>query len=42
MYLGNVILLVLNLPLVQFFASLKRIPYSFLYPAIFVVTVAGV
>jgi putative tricarboxylic transport membrane protein len=42
MYLGNLMLLVLNLPLVPVFASLTRIPYSFLYPAVFVVTVVGV
>ena len=42
MYLGNLMLLVLNLPLVPVFASLTRIPYSFLYPAVFVVTVIGV
>ena len=34
MYVGNVVLLVLNLPLVGLFVNLLRIPYSYLYPAI--------
>jgi putative tricarboxylic transport membrane protein len=42
MYVGNAMLLVLNLPMVPLFASLTRIPYSFLYPAVLVVTVIGV
>jgi putative tricarboxylic transport membrane protein len=35
-------LLVLNLPMVPLFAMLTRIPYTFLYPAVLVVTVIGV
>ncbi len=42
MYVGNVVLLVLNLPLVGVFVNLLRIPYPFLYPAILVFSVVGV
>lgn len=42
MYVGNVILLILNLPLVGVFVNLLRIPYSFLYPAILVFCILGV
>lgn len=42
MYVGNVILLVLNLPLVGLFVGLLRIPYAYLYPAIVVFCVLGV
>ncbi|MGH6947293.1 MAG: tripartite tricarboxylate transporter permease [Kiloniellales bacterium] len=42
MYIGNLMLLVLNLPLVPLFASLTRVPYAVLYPAVLVVTVIGV
>jgi putative tricarboxylic transport membrane protein len=41
MYIGNLVLLVLNLPLVGLFVSLLRIPYSYLYPAILVCCVVG-
>jgi len=34
MYIGNVILLVMNLPLAGLFAKLLRVPYSWLYPPI--------
>jgi len=34
MYVGNVVLLILNLPLVGLFVSLLRIPYAYLYPCI--------
>jgi putative tricarboxylic transport membrane protein len=34
MYVGNVVLLILNLPLVGLFVTLLRIPYSYLYPTI--------
>ena len=33
MYVGNVILLILNLPLVGLFVNLLRVPYPVLYPA---------
>ncbi len=42
MYVGNVVLLVLNLPLVGLFVNLLRIPYPLLYPAILVFSVVGV
>jgi putative tricarboxylic transport membrane protein len=42
MYIGNVILVMLNLPLVPVFASILRIPYYILYPAIVVISVVGV
>ncbi len=34
MYVGNAMLLILNLPLVPLFASMLRLPYRFLYPLI--------
>jgi putative tricarboxylic transport membrane protein len=42
MYVGNVVLLVLNLPLVGLFVNLLRIPYPVLYPVILVFAVLGV
>ncbi|HEX2115449.1 MAG TPA: tripartite tricarboxylate transporter permease [Alphaproteobacteria bacterium] len=42
MYVGNLVLLVLNLPLVGLFVNLLRIPYAYLYPAILVFCVLGV
>lgn len=42
MYIGNVMLLVLNLPLVPLFASVLRIPYHLLYPGILIVCIVGV
>jgi putative tricarboxylic transport membrane protein len=42
MYIGNVVLVLLNLPLVPVFASILRIPYWIMYPAIIVVSVIGV
>lgn len=42
MYLGNLILLVLNLPLVGLFVSLLRIPYPYLAPIVLLVSVIGV
>jgi putative tricarboxylic transport membrane protein len=42
MYVGNIVLLVLNLPLVGLFVNLLRIPYAYLYPAIVVFCVIGV
>jgi putative tricarboxylic transport membrane protein len=42
MYLGNIMLLVLNLPLVGVFVNLLRIPYAWLAPMILVVSVIGV
>ena len=42
MYVGNIVLLILNLPLVGVFVNLLRIPYPILYPAILVFSVVGV
>jgi putative tricarboxylic transport membrane protein len=42
MYVGNVVLLILNLPLVGLFVNLLRIPYAILYPAIILFCVLGV
>jgi len=41
MYVGNVILLVLNLPFIPMWVSILRIPYSFLFPVILGFTVVG-
>ena len=41
MYVGNVVLLILNLPLVGMFVSLLRIPYSYLYPCILAFCLLG-
>ncbi len=41
MFIGNVMLLVLNLPLAPLFASLLRIPYSYLAPGILMVALIG-
>jgi putative tricarboxylic transport membrane protein len=40
-YVGNVLLLILNLPLAPLFAALLRFRYCFLYPGILVVSVLG-
>ena len=42
MYVGNVILLVLNLPLAGMFAMLLRVRYALLYPVILALCIAGV
>jgi len=42
MYIGNIILLALNLPLVGIFVNLLRIPYPWLVTAILVVSIIGV
>jgi putative tricarboxylic transport membrane protein len=42
MYVGNVILLILNLPLVGLFVNLLRVPYPVLYPMILVCSILGV
>jgi putative tricarboxylic transport membrane protein len=41
MFIGNVILLVLNLPLAPAFASLLRIPYAYLAPGIIALSLVG-
>ncbi len=42
MYVGNVMLLMLNLPMVGLFVQVLRIPYALLYPAIIVFCILGV
>ena len=42
MYVGNVVLLILNLPLVGLFVNFLRIPYRILYPTILLFCVVGV
>ncbi|HET7847928.1 MAG TPA: tripartite tricarboxylate transporter permease [Pseudolabrys sp.] len=42
MYVGNLMLLALNLPLVSLFVSVLRIPYSYLYPLIIMFCIVGV
>jgi putative tricarboxylic transport membrane protein len=42
MYVGNVMLLILNLPLVGLFVNLLRVPYPLLYPSIIAFCVLGV
>ncbi|MGB9368563.1 MAG: tripartite tricarboxylate transporter permease [Xanthobacteraceae bacterium] len=42
MYVGNLMLLALNLPLVGLFVHLLRIPYGYLYPLIIMFCIIGV
>jgi putative tricarboxylic transport membrane protein len=42
MYVGNLMLLVLNLPLVSLFVTVLRIPYAYLYPLIIMFCIIGV
>ena len=42
MYVGNLMLLALNLPLVGLFVSVLRIPYTYLYPLIIMFCILGV
>ena len=42
MYVGNVMLLALNLPLVGLFVNVLRIPYAYLYPLVIMFCVIGV
>jgi putative tricarboxylic transport membrane protein len=42
MYVGNVILLILNLPMVGLFVNVLRIPYPVLYPIVLVSSILGV
>jgi putative tricarboxylic transport membrane protein len=41
MYLGNIMLLVLNLPLIGMWVQILRVPYKFLYPLIFLLCIIG-
>ncbi|MFD2090818.1 tripartite tricarboxylate transporter permease [Blastococcus deserti] len=40
-FIGNVILLVLNLPLAPVFAQLLRVPYGYMYPMILLTSLVG-
>jgi putative tricarboxylic transport membrane protein len=42
MYVGNLMLLALNLPLVGLFVNVLRIPYAYLYPLVIMFCVLGV
>ena len=42
MYVGNLMLLLLNLPLVSVFVTVLRIPYAYLYPLIIMFCIIGV
>jgi len=42
MYVGNVVLLILNLPMIGLFINILRIPYPYLYPLILMFCVLGV
>jgi len=41
MYVGNIILVILNLPLVGIFISLLRVPFRILFPIILVICLVG-
>ncbi|HXF55820.1 MAG TPA: tripartite tricarboxylate transporter permease [Hyphomicrobiaceae bacterium] len=41
MFVGNIMLLVINLPLAPMFASLLRVPYVYLAPGILVISLTG-
>ena len=41
MYVGNTVLLILNLPMVGLFVNLLRIPYAYLYPGILCFCILG-
>jgi putative tricarboxylic transport membrane protein len=42
MYIGNVLLLIMNLPLAGVFAQLLKVPYRWLYPPILAICIVGV
>lgn len=41
MFIGNIALLIINMPMVPVWASLLRVPYSILYPVIVVLSIIG-
>jgi putative tricarboxylic transport membrane protein len=41
MYVGNVVLLILNLPMIGIFVNLLRIPYGYLYPCVLCFCILG-
>jgi putative tricarboxylic transport membrane protein len=42
MYVGNVMLLILNIPMIPLFAQILRMPVALLYPVIFGISIVGV
>jgi putative tricarboxylic transport membrane protein len=42
MYIGNVMLLILNLPLIGMWVQLLKLPYNILFPLIILFTILGV
>jgi putative tricarboxylic transport membrane protein len=42
MYIGNLVLLVLNLPMVGLFVNLLRIPYAYLAPGVLLICMVGI
>jgi len=42
MYIGNLLLLIMNLPLAGLFAQLLKVPYKWLYPPILALCIVGV
>jgi putative tricarboxylic transport membrane protein len=42
MYVGNVMLLILNIPLIPLFAQILKLPVALLYPTIFGISIVGV
>ncbi len=42
MYVGNVMLLILNIPMIPIFAQILRMPVALLYPVIFGISIVGV
>jgi putative tricarboxylic transport membrane protein len=42
MYVGNAVLLILNLPLVGLFVNVLRVPYAYLYPSLLAFATLGV
>lgn len=41
MFIGNVVLLIINLPLAPLFASILRVPYTYLAPGILMISLVG-
>jgi putative tricarboxylic transport membrane protein len=41
MYLGNVMLLILNLPLIGIWVKLLKVPYGILFPLILLICIVG-
>jgi putative tricarboxylic transport membrane protein len=41
MFIGNIVLLIINLPLAPLFASILRIPYAYLAPGILAISLVG-